>query len=109
MNTSKYYVVQRKRIKDLPPTVDCVVVTQDGQRQLKHDGHHSPYGFAFGYGGSGPSDLARAIVADFTGEKDPDPRLYQEFKWAWVARLQGDGPHILSDSKLESIIGEQVR
>ena len=52
---------------------------------------HSPTGFNHGYGGSGPTELARAILWDYLGFK-PHPSLYQEFKREVVARLpQGRG------------------
>ena len=40
---------------------------------------HSPDGFEWGYGGSGPSDLALNILILFTDQCTAD-RLYQEFK-----------------------------
>ena len=39
---------------------------------------HSPDGFEFGYGGSGPADLALAILADFLGAST-DPNTYKGF------------------------------
>ena len=48
--------------------------------------NHSPNGFAWGYGGSGPAQLALAILLNFCDEKTAI-RLYQEFKWEVVARL----------------------
>lgn len=45
--------------------------------------NHSPDGFSWGYGGSGPAQLALAIVLELTGKKDG----YQEFKWNFVAGL----------------------
>lgn len=44
-----------------------VTVIRDGdpiQRQLTHLPRHSPTGFSWGYGGSGPADLARALLVD---------------------------------------------
>jgi len=46
---------------------------------------HSPTGFSWGYGGSGPSQLALAILADFTGDDAEALRFYQQFKWAFVS------------------------
>ena len=47
--------------------------------------NHSPTGFAWGYGGSGPSQLALAILMDATGEQALALRHYQEFKFNFVA------------------------
>jgi hypothetical protein len=40
---------------------------------------HSPTGFAWGYGGSGPADLALNILSVFIGQADAES-LYQDFK-----------------------------
>jgi hypothetical protein len=76
-----------------------VVLEGEHTRPLKHIPYHSQ-GFSWGYNGSGPADLALAILADHF-EEDPDavlaavrsmwaPRskaakLYQDFKTAFVA------------------------
>lgn len=46
---------------------------------------HSPTGFEWGYGGSGPAQLALALVLDATGDRALTERAYQWFKWATVA------------------------
>jgi len=48
---------------------------------------HSPTGFNWGYEGSGPAELARALVADLTGNPEPEPRIYQEFKRKAIATI----------------------
>ena len=53
--------------------------------------NHSPDGFEWGYSGSGPAQLALAIVADATGDNDQAQLLYQDFKDAVVAHLDHDG------------------
>lgn len=45
--------------------------------------NHSPDGFNWGYGGSGPAQLALAICLETMG-KDVD---YQSFKWDHIATL----------------------
>lgn len=49
--------------------------------------NHSPTGFAWGYGGSGPAQLALALLADATGDDRFALDVYQSFKWAHIARL----------------------
>jgi hypothetical protein len=49
--------------------------------------NHSPTGFAWGYGGSGPAQLALAILADCLGDGERALKLYQEFKWAVIGKL----------------------
>jgi hypothetical protein len=52
--------------------------------------NHSPTGFAWGYGGSGPAQLALAILTDALGNSELALRHYQEFKREIVAGW-GDG------------------
>jgi len=48
--------------------------------------HHSPTGFEWGYNGSGPAQLALALLADALGE-DLALKCYQDFKSAVIAIL----------------------
>ena len=48
--------------------------------------NHSPDGFAWGYGGSGPSQLALAICLELYGQ-DKATQIYQSFKWDYIANL----------------------
>ncbi len=50
---------------------------------------HSPDGFNWGYGGSGPSQLALALCADALGDDERALCVYQDFKWRFVAPLEG--------------------
>ena len=45
--------------------------------------NHSPDGFNWGYGGSGPSQLALAICLELFGSQSD----YQSFKWDIIAKL----------------------
>lgn len=59
--------------------------------------NHSPTGFEFGYGGSGPAQLALAILLDFTNDKDLSIKLYQDFKWQMIANLDHPGGEITDE------------
>jgi len=48
--------------------------------------NHSPDGFNWGYGGSGPAQLALALLLDVTDDEELALRLHQPFKWDLVAR-----------------------
>lgn len=52
--------------------------------------NHSPDGFQWGYGGSGPSQLALAMVAWATGDDALALRVYQQLKADIIAPLEGD-------------------
>lgn len=47
--------------------------------------NHSPDGFNWSYGGSGPAQLALAILLDFTGDRELAQAHYQHFKFEFVA------------------------
>ena len=49
--------------------------------------NHSPSGFEWGYGGSGPAQLALALLADHLGNDQEAVRLHQDFKHTVVAGL----------------------
>ena len=53
--------------------------------------NHSPDGFAWGYGGSGPAQLALAILLRVTDQTEAVAN-YQAFKWAHVAGWPMDEP-----------------
>ena len=48
--------------------------------------NHSPDGFMWGYGGSGPSQLALALLC-FVTDDETALRLYQDLKWDFVSKL----------------------
>jgi len=52
--------------------------------------NHSPDGFNWGYGGSGPAQLALALLADALGDDAKAQAFYQDFKFKVIARLTGD-------------------
>jgi hypothetical protein len=48
--------------------------------------NHSPDGFNWGYGGSGPAQLALGLLLHFVKKADA-VKNYQQFKWDIVAQL----------------------
>ena len=49
--------------------------------------NHSPTGFEWGYGGSGPAQLALAILADHLGNDEQAFNFHHRFKWSVIAEL----------------------
>lgn len=49
--------------------------------------NHSPEGFEFGYRGSGPAQLALAILADHVGDDDA-VSFHQQFKDVFIATVK---------------------
>jgi len=70
---------------------DFPVVEMDGQKfdALKSltVRTHSPTGFEWGYEGSGPAQLALAIMLEIVGDVETAQLLYQSFKRDVIARL----------------------
>ncbi|WP_080508264.1 DUF6166 domain-containing protein [Haloparvum sedimenti] len=54
--------------------------------------NHSPSGFEWGYGGSGPAQLALALLLDYTDDEDVALAEYMAFKNEVVSRLECNGP-----------------
>lgn len=50
--------------------------------------NHSPDGFDWGYEGSGPAQLALAILADYLKDDLKALALYQKFKREWLAHVK---------------------
>lgn len=69
----------------------CVVTVQRGGESYPLDPrydlrNHSPTGFGWGFNGSGPAQLALALLADALGDERAQ-RLYQDWKFKVVSRL----------------------
>lgn len=80
-----------------------VIVTLESgvKHELKHHVKHSPDGFAWGYHGSGPTELARCILWDHLGY-EPHPALYQNFKLGYVANWPNTEDWALNSDAIES-------
>ena len=74
----------------------CVVVILEDTRAARRLPmrlplrNHSPTGFEWGYAGSGPAQLALALLAHALGDDDRALRLYQDFKFRVIGPLKGD-------------------
>lgn len=62
--------------------------------------NHSPTGFECGYGGSGPAQLALAILLDVTGDEDVSNYWHQAFKGDIIARLPNDKEWEIKESEV---------
>lgn len=60
--------------------------------------NHSPTGFNWGYGGSGPAQLALALLLEYAG-KDFALANYGDFKWDVIAALPS-GDFTMSSRKV---------
>lgn len=72
---------------------------------------HSPSGFEWGYGGSGPAQLALAILLDYTDDVAVARSNYQQFKREVVSQLECTGPDgtwALTIAEIESVLSERT-
>ncbi|MGA2536683.1 MAG: DUF6166 domain-containing protein [Terracidiphilus sp.] len=85
-------MIQTDRVYQIQRTAQGVVCTVNGRPlPLRLDlWNHSPTGFEFGYGGSGPAQLALAILADCCGDELAIV-FHQAFKREVIARIPGPG------------------
>lgn len=73
--------------------LEAEAVSESARRELplRLDLHgHSPTGFQWGYGGSGPAHLALAMLADALGDDEVALDHYQEFKRAHIERFENE-------------------
>lgn len=69
---------------------------------------HSPDGFEFGYSGSGPSQLALAILLAELNDAELARKLYQDFKSAYIAPECGDSFSI-SAARIQEWVRDQTK
>ena len=67
--------------------------------------NHSPTGFAWGYSGSGPAQLALALLIDATGDQDIALQHYQDFKFRFVTRW--DDSWQITQSQIQPYLAAQ--
>jgi hypothetical protein len=68
--------------------------------------NHSPTGFEWGFGGSGPAQLALALLAHATGDDRLALRLHQNFKFKVIGRLDRDAEWMLSRDTVRALARE---
>jgi hypothetical protein len=84
----------------------CVVTVNGVELDPRFDlRRHSPDGFQWGYGGSGPAQLALALCADALEDDERAQAVYQAFKFRSVATLATDDWEMTADSIRETVQG----
>lgn len=96
--TQRRYVAKRNDTEELCVTIDGAPL--DPRFDLRI---HSPTGFECGYGGSGSSQLALALLAHHLGDDNRALDLYQDFKWKVVAGMPKSG-WTLSASQIDDAL-----
>jgi hypothetical protein len=70
--------------------------------------NHSPTGFEWGYGGSGPAQLALAILADALGDDKAALRLHQRYKFMVIGALPRDKPWLITHKQVIRAVEEII-
>lgn len=70
--------------------------------------NHSPTGFSWGYAGSGPAQLALALLLDATGDEAVALEHHQAFKDRFVSRWPCPGGWTLSPAEAAAWIEERL-
>ena len=85
----------------------CHVTVDGAKLNPRHDlMNHSPDGFEWGYQGSGPAQLALAILAHHYGDDRAALTHYHAFKSEIVARFDRDAWSFTSDQIVNWLTGK---
>jgi hypothetical protein len=89
---------------------------KDGTAHVEADGkplalrldldNHSPTGFEWGYGGSGPAQLALALLAHALDDDELALRLHQRFKWKAIAPIPQHREWWMTNEQVRAITTE---
>ncbi len=71
--------------------------------------NHSPDGFSWGYGGSGPAQLALAILLEAGLSDQQALHFHQDFKWSFIANRGCDRKKLVLDVDVKAWINEHTR
>ena len=90
-------------------SVRAVVVVHEGDPEprsldLRHDLRRHSEEFNWGYGGSGPAQLALALAADVLGNDEQAQDIYQRLKFKLIGRLPHDGWSLTEDQLRQTIL-----
>ena len=88
------------------------IVTRGGERKPIDPRfdlvNHSPTGFCWGYVGSGPAQLALAILSDYLQDDQKVLDLYHDFMLRVITRLPMDTNFTLTDYEIKTAL-ERIR
>jgi hypothetical protein len=99
----KTYTGYRQRNASGHATAFTVIVHEPGQPPRPLDLRCHSLEFNWGYGGSGPAQLALALAADVLGNDEAAQDVYQRLKFRVVGRLPEDG-WSLTENQLRNAI-----
>ena|SRR5919106_3738273 len=84
----------------------CIVEVDGKPLPMRLDlRNHSLTGFEWGYGGSGPAQLALATLTDCLGNDEKALRLHQRFKFRVVGNLPRDG-WTLTEKEIRRVVAQ---
>ena len=75
--------------------------------------NHSPAGLEWGYLGSGPAQLALALLADYLDDGDEAVKLHQDFKRTCIAHMDKDTWELTDEQMRKTVVilqaGQKIR
>lgn len=105
----KHYVGERTPEGCTVEVLDSSLPGGGYLRDPRHDlRNHSPDGYNWGYGGSGPAQLALALLADALGDDQKAQRFYQDFKFRVIGRLDSDTWELSQEDIRQSVAAIQA-
>jgi hypothetical protein len=103
-----------RKYRGLASATDCRVLVIDGDAMksrplpLRKEVRLHSEEFAWAYQGSGPAQLALALLCDAVGERRAKP-LYQEFKRQRIATLEEDQDWEMTQADIVAWVEQQER
>lgn len=102
----KVYEAKKPPFSDWTVHVNGKVLSSEPSLKVRD---HSPTGFAWGYAGSGPAQLALAILLDYSGTNIKFADMYhQQFKFDVIANLPRDEAWSINSDEIDDWIRENV-
>lgn len=110
LRASKVYEGMRDPAQ--PDTAGDLIVLVNGQvlspKPSQKLFNHSPDGWNWGYGGSGPAQLALGILLDYLGDGERAIALHQQFKSHFVARWPQGGTWKVTGAEIDEWLDLQA-
>lgn len=86
---------------------NVIIKRPESMETLFGSGRHSPDGFNWGFGGSGPAELAFCLLREQLGY-EPKEKLYQLFKAEVIAVIPKDEPFCMTDEQIDMWVSMNI-
>ncbi|MDD1662935.1 MAG: DUF6166 domain-containing protein [Methanomicrobiales archaeon] len=90
------------------PECDATVWILEGGGKIPRTLDGGPSEFNWGYIGSGPAQLALALLVDTTGDPEVAKRHHQDFMWQVIAGFPTNKTWAITDYEIRAWLGHQL-